>query len=247
VALLQDRKGLIEVDLPIRGNLADPDFKYGRVVISTLLNLLGKVVASPFSLLGKLVPGGGSGDDLQFVEFQPGSALLADDEVKKLALLEQALDERAGLRLEIKGTTDAVLDGAALRRRKLTDRLMTKIRRERGKSAEPVEISAEQEQRFVEELFAELQAKQAGVSEKTADQAESKPPTAEEMKERVLAEISVTDADLEFLAMERGEAVRTRLLESGKLESGRVFLLEAGAADPGHERVRTQLVLGAGS
>jgi hypothetical protein len=246
VALLQDRKGLIAVDLPIRGNLADPDFKYGRVVISTLLNLLGKVVASPFSLLGKLVPGGGSGDDLQFVEFQPGSAVLADDEVKKLALLEQALDERAGLRLDIKGTTDAVVDGAALRRRKLMDRLVTKLRRERGKPVGPEEVSAEEEQRFVAELFAELQAKQAGVSGKTAEQAESTPPSAEEMKERVLAEIPVADADLEFLAMERGEAVRTRLLESGKLGSGRVFLLEAGAADPGHERVRTQLALGAG-
>ncbi len=247
VALLQDRKGLIAVDLPIRGNLADPDFKYGRVVISTLLNLLGKVVASPFSLLGKLVPGGGSGDDLQFVEFQPGSAVLADDEVKKLALLEQALDERAGLRLDIKGTADAVVDGAALRRRKLMDRLVTKLRRERGKPVGPEEVSAEEEQRFVAELFAELQAKQAGVSGKTAEQAESTPPSAEEMKERVLAEIPVADADLEFLAMERGEAVRTRLLESGKLGSGRVFLLEAGAADPGHERVRTQLALGAGS
>jgi hypothetical protein len=246
VALLQDRKGLIAVDLPIRGNLADPDFKYGRVVISTLLNLLGKVVASPFSLLGKLVPGGGSGDDLQFVEFQPGSAVLADDEVKKLALLEQALDERAGLRLDIKGTTDAVVDGAALRRRKLMDRLVTKLRRERGKPVGPEEVSAEEEQRFVAELFAELQAKQAGVSGKTAEQAESTPPSAEEMKERVLAEIPVADADLEFLAMERGEAVRTRLLESGKLGSGRVFLLEAGAADPGHELVRTQLALGAG-
>lgn len=247
VALLQDRKGLIEIDLPIRGDLNDPDFKYGKVVISTLLNLLGKVVASPFSLLGKLVPDGGSGDDLQFVEFQPGSAVLADDGMKKLAVLEQALDERVGLRLEIKGTSDAALDGTALRKRKLMDRLMTKIRRERGKSAEPVEISAEEEQRLVAELFAELQAKQAGASEKTADQAESKPPTAEEMKERVLAEIPVTDADLEFLAMERGEAVRTRLLESGKLGSGRVFLLEAGAADPGHELVRTQLLLGAAS
>lgn len=246
VALLQDRKGLIEIDMPIRGDLNDPDFKYGKAVISTLLNLLGKVVASPFSLLGKLVPGGGSGDDLQFIEFQPGGAVLADDEVKKLAVLEQALDERAGLRLDIKGTSDAVVDGAALRKRKLRDRLLTKMRRERGKSAEPVEISAEQEQRFVEELFAEIQAKQAGVSEKTADQAESTPPTAEEMKARVLAEIAVTDADLEFLAMERGEAVRTRLLESGKLANGRVFLLEAGAADPGHELVRTQLVLGAG-
>ncbi|MBH0182713.1 MAG: DUF748 domain-containing protein [Nitrospira sp.] len=247
VALLQDRKGLIEVDLPIRGDLKDPDFKYGRVVISTLLNLLGKVVASPFSLLGKLVPGGGSGDDLQFVEFQPGSAVLADDGMKKLDALEQALDERAALRLDIKGTTDAVVDGAALRKRKLMDRLTTKIRRERGKSAGPVEPSAEEEERFVAELFAELQAKQVGVSGKASDQAESKPPTAEEMKERVLADIPVTDADLEFLAMERGEAVRTRLLESGKLGNGRVFLLEAGAADPGHERVRTQLALGAGS
>jgi hypothetical protein len=212
-----------------------------------LLNLLGKVVASPFSLLGKLVPGGGSGDDLQFVEFQPGSAVLADDEVKKLALLEQALDERAGLRLDIKGTTDAVVDGAALRRRKLTDRLVTKLRRERGKSAGPVEVSAEDEQRYVEELFAELQARQSVAPGKTPDQAEAKPPTVEEMKERVLADIPVTDSDLEFLAMERGEAVRTRLLESGKLGNGRVFLLEATAADPGHERVRTQLALGAGS
>ena len=126
------------------------------------------------------------------------------------------------------------------------DRLVTKLRRERGKPVGPEEVSAEEEQRFVAELFAELQAKQAGVSGKTAEQAESTPPSAEEMKERVLAEIPVADADLEFLAMERGEAVRTRLLESGKLGSGRVFLLEAGAADPGHELVRTQLALGAG-
>ena len=53
VGLLKDRKGLIEIDMPIRGNLDDPDFKYGKVVISTLLNLLTKVVASPFALDGE--------------------------------------------------------------------------------------------------------------------------------------------------------------------------------------------------
>ncbi len=74
VALLQDRKGRIEIDLPIRGDLSDPDFKYGKVVLSTLLNLLTKIVASPFTLLGKLIPGGGGGEELQFIEFQPGSA-----------------------------------------------------------------------------------------------------------------------------------------------------------------------------
>jgi outer membrane protein OmpA-like peptidoglycan-associated protein len=247
VALLKDRKGLIEIDLPIRGNLADPDFKYGKVVISTLLNLLGKVVASPFTLLGKLAPGGGSGEDLQFIEFQPGSASLAAEGMKKLETLEQALDERAGLRLEIKGTSDALLDGAALRQRKLTDRLATKKRREGGKPVAPEEITAEEEQQFVEELFADLQAKQAGAGEKTPEGAEAKPPTAEEMKQRVLAEIPITDLELEALARDRGEAVRNRLLESGKLANERVFMLEVGAAEPGHERVRTQLALGAGS
>ena len=59
VALLKDRKGRIDIDLPIRGDLKDPDFKDGKVVISTLLNLLTKIVASPFTLMGKLIPGGG--------------------------------------------------------------------------------------------------------------------------------------------------------------------------------------------
>lgn len=247
VALLKDRKGLIEIDMPIRGNLADPDFKYGKVVISTLLNLLGKIVASPFTLLGKLAPGGGSGEDLQFIEFQPGSASLSAEDIKKLETLEQALDERAGLRLEIKGTADTVLDGAALRKRKLTDRLATKMRREGGKAVAPEDITAEEEQQFVEELFAESQAKQAAAGTKTPEGTDAKPPTAEEMKQRVLAEIPITDLDLESLARDRGEAVRNRLLESGKLTSERVFMLEAGAAEPGHELVRTQLILGAGS
>jgi len=247
VALLQDRKGLIEIDLPIRGDLNDPDFKYGKVVISTLLNVLGKIAMSPFSLLGKLAPGGGSGEDLQFIEFQPGSAVLVADEAKKLEVLEQALNERVGLRLDIKGTADAVLDQAALRSRKLTDRLVMMKRREQGKAAGEEALSVEDEQRFIAKLFAELRAKQVDAAGKTAEPAESKPPTAEEMKQRVLAEIPVAEAELEFLARQRGDTVRDRLLNSGKLGNERVFLLDTSAAEPGHENVRTQLALGVAS
>ena len=75
VALLQDRKGRIDVDLPIRGDLNNPDFKYGRVLLETLGNLLTKMAASPFALVGKLIPGGGSGEELQFFEFEPGSVV----------------------------------------------------------------------------------------------------------------------------------------------------------------------------
>ncbi|MHC9063532.1 DUF748 domain-containing protein [Nitrospira sp. CMX1] len=244
VGLLKDRKGQIEIDMPIRGNLNDPDFKYGKVVISTLLNLLTKVVASPFSLMGKLVPGGGESEDgLQFIEFQPGSTSLTDEDVKKLEALETALDERAGLRLDIKGTFDTTLDRAALQAMKLHDQLFEMSGKPReAAGSNPDTLSPKDEQRLVEKLYAKLPP-----PDPSAASTELTQPTLEAMKQRVAAAIMISDAELETLARQRAEAVRNLLLESGRLTESRVTLLDSGAAESGHEKVRTQLALAAGS
>ena len=110
VALLKDRTGQITIDLPIRGDLNDPDFKYGKVVLSTLLNLLTKLVTSPFTLMSKLVPGGGENEDFQHIEFAPGAAAFGPEQQKKMTAFVKALEERPGLRLEITGTADPVRD-----------------------------------------------------------------------------------------------------------------------------------------
>ena len=237
VALLQDRKGLIEIDMPIRGNLNDPDFKYGKVVISTLLNLLGKVVASPFALMGKLVPGGGE-EDLQFIEFSPGSASPADSELTKLEALEKALDERAGLRLDIKGTTDSTLDVAALQKMKLRNQL---VAMSGGAKPDQEELSPKEEQRLVEKLYAKLPA-----PDPSATPAEPTQPTVADMKQKLEAAVQISTSELEALAHQRAEAIRRRLLDSGKLTEERVALLDTGVAESGHEKVRTQLSLSAG-
>jgi Domain of Unknown Function (DUF748) len=243
VGLLKDRKGLIEVDMPIRGNLNDPDFKYGKVVLSTLLNLLTKVVASPFSLMGKLIPGGGNEEELQFIDFEPGSAALLESEVHKLEALEKALDERAGLRLDIKGTSDSTLDRAALQRMKLREQLfeMKGIPRG-GANTDQVQLSPGDEQRLMEKLYAKLPA-----PDPAATPVESTQPTVEHMKQKLEAAIQISGAELDALAHQRAEAVQQRLLENGKLTEERMSLLDPGAAEPGHEKVRTQLGLSAGS
>lgn len=239
VGLLKDRKGQIEIDMPIRGNLNDPDFKYGKVVISTLLNLLTKVVASPFSLMGKLVPGGGENEEgLQFIEFQPGSTSLTDEDLKKLEVLETALDERAGLRLDIKGTFDRTLDRAALQAMKLHEQLLEMSGKPYGATEDT--LSSRDEQRLIEKLYAKLPPSDSTTT------TESGQPTIGEMKQRVSAAIEVSDAELEALARQRAEAVRNLLLESGRLTEERVVLLDSGAAESGHEKVRTQLALSAG-
>lgn len=238
VALLKDRKGLIEIDMPIRGNLNDPDFKYGKVVISTLLNLLGKVVASPFALMGKLVPGGGSEEDLQFIEFSPGSASLIDSELPKLETLEKALDERVGLRLDITGTTDSTQDTTALQTMKLRDQLFEMSGRAKS---DQEELSQKEEQRLVEKLYAKLP-----LPDSSAIPSEPTQPTVAEMKRRLAAAIKISPSELEALAHQRAETIRRHLLEGGRLTEERVVLLDTGVAESGHEKVRTQLSLSAG-
>lgn len=238
VALLKDRKGLIEIDMPIRGDLNDPDFKYGKAVISTLLNLLGKVVASPFALMGKLVPDGGSEEDLQFIEFPPGSASLIDSERSKLETLEKALDERAGLRLDITGTTDSTRDTPALQTMKLRDQLfeMSGLAK-----SDQEELSQKEEQRLVEKLYAKLP-----LPDPSKIPPEPTQPTVAEMKRRLAAAIQISPSELEALAHQRAETIRRHLLEGGRLTEERVALLDTGVAESGHEKVRTQLSLSAG-
>ena len=242
VALLKDRNGRIDIDLPIRGDLKDPDFKYGKAVISTLLNILGKVAASPFSLMGKLIPGGGDGEELQFIEFAPGAATISTSEIKKLDALMKALEERPSLRLDIAGTADPVRDRQALRLQKLMAAVQARWRTERGKPAASEEtIPAEEEQRLIKDLHDEHQKKTAPATPASKTDVPSKPPTFEEMKQMLAAATLLDEEGLRSLARQRADRVREHVTGEGKLSDERVFLLDVDLTASDHEQVRSRL------
>lgn len=113
IALLKDRRGQIVIDVPIQGNLDDPEFRVGRVVLRVLGNLLTKVATSPFALLGAAF--GGGGEELSTQRFTAGSVEPAAAEQARLDTLVKALVDRPGLRLELTGHYDAGADRDALR------------------------------------------------------------------------------------------------------------------------------------
>lgn len=121
LALLRDSNGVIEVDVPVSGDLSDPDFTIGRVVLRAFGNLLVKAAASPFTMLGSIADlAGFSAEDLGQVRFLPGSVELADGEADKLVALAKALNERPDLLLNIRGGVAPEADGLALLRDELT-------------------------------------------------------------------------------------------------------------------------------
>ena len=115
LALLTDRQGVVEVDLPIEGDMASPEFSVGQVVMRAFVNLLAKAAASPFTMLGSIADlAGFSSEELGQVAFEPGGTGLAGNEAEKLAALANALKDRPELLLEIRGAVAPEADGLAL-------------------------------------------------------------------------------------------------------------------------------------
>jgi hypothetical protein len=111
VALLKDRNGVIDINLPVSGSLDDPHFRIGPIVWKAVLGLVRRIVTAPFALLGSLF---GGGADLQYVQFAAGSAELGSAEQDKLGKLAKALSERPQLKLDIPLETLTAADAAAL-------------------------------------------------------------------------------------------------------------------------------------
>jgi len=121
LALLTDRHGKIDLDVPLSGRLDDPKFSVWPIVGQVVMNLLGKAATSPFTLLSKLV--GGGAEDLGFIDFAPGAADLDAAGLDKIQKLAKALYERPALAVEISPAVDPVADREAIAKVKLTEAL----------------------------------------------------------------------------------------------------------------------------
>jgi hypothetical protein len=125
IALLEDSNGVIDIGLPVRGNIDSPEFSYGALIWKAFTSLITRIATSPFRALGALLPGGGE-ENLNNVAFEPGMPTIPPPEKEKLAKLGAALQKRPKLKLTVQGRYNPETDLAELRsislRRKLAIR-----------------------------------------------------------------------------------------------------------------------------
>ncbi|MFZ5547230.1 MAG: DUF748 domain-containing protein [Pseudomonadota bacterium] len=244
VALLKDSRGVIDLDLPIGGSINDPEFSIGGVVIKIIVNLLTKALTAPFSLLA-----GGGGEDLSQVEFQPGTARLADGADVVIDKVARALAERSALQMTVTGAADPQSEREAIQAAWLDGRLTAEWRKERlraGHAADavaPTSWAPDERARLVRRLYADtpLPNKPRNV----LGLAKDIPPV--EMEALLRSSHVVSTDNARELALQRGLAVRDALLAKG-LPSERLFLaapkLRASGEDDAGWTPRVQLGLG---
>ena len=128
-ALLKDRHGVIDLELPVSGSVDDPSFRIGPVIWKVVVNLITKIVTAPFAMLGSLF---GGGEQLAYIDFPAGSAQMSDAEAQKLPKLAKALMERPQLKLDIPLHTISALDDDALARAALEQALASAAANAKG-------------------------------------------------------------------------------------------------------------------
>lgn len=229
VALLKGPDGTIDLEVPVEGNVDDPQFRIAGVVMGAFRNVIGNVVASPFKLLGSLV---GAGDSAEFgqIEFEPGSAEVTPPEREKLHKLAEALSLRPQLALDVSGAFDPEADLRALKERTVAQRIEQALAGQASAEA----LLRERRRAAVESLFAqnfpevELESVQAAFRRPedaaAPDGAQVLDSTAyvAELERRLVEHAPVGAAELEALAAERVAALHVALLEDSDVDPGRI-------------------------
>jgi hypothetical protein len=125
VALLKDREGNIHLNVPVHGRLTSPEFDYGEAAWGALRNLAIRLVAAPFSLIGKVFFTEDSRIETVNVDpvtFETARAAPTPEGTQQVGKLAAFLSGSPGIRLRVRPVT-TVADVTALRRQALEERL----------------------------------------------------------------------------------------------------------------------------
>lgn len=241
-ALLKDRDGIIELDLPVTGTLDDPEFRIGPIVWKLIGNLIVKVVSAPFTALASLFKGS---EEAQFVEFAPGSAALEPEAASRLAELGRALAAKPGLSIDVPLAPGLPLDRAALAEARLAELIERAPENARGGAA-PGRVP------FATLPLAERVAILQAVLARLGRAAPGAPAAAAETDGQAQLQaltraareaMEVSPAELEAVSRDRAAAVQAALLQGTGLAPQRVFIVAPGKALDAGTRVRLELTL----
>ncbi|MFC3650956.1 DUF748 domain-containing protein [Dyella humi] len=220
VALLRDSNGNIDIHVPVSGSLNDPQFSLGGVIWQAFVNLLKRAVTSPFRLLGSIGGGGGT-EDLGYVEFVPGSAVLDAQAQDKLAHVVDVLNKKTDLKLDITGRIDPSVDEQGLRKVTVDDMVQKEEADDIGTAAAkaaPVKPGTDDYNKYLAKAYKHDKIKKP---RDVIGLAKSQPP--EDMIKLMEANVTVDQDALRHLAERRADAVRQYL--GGKIDDKRVFVL----------------------
>jgi hypothetical protein len=228
ISLLKNRRGQIDVNIPVSGSLSNPQFSLSSLIWSAVVHLIERAVTAPFSLLANAFGGGSDGQasaqQLQYVAFAPGSAALSDSAREKLDTLAKLLIEKHEVKLALSGRADANVDMQGLRLAYVDDLVKKEKAKATSRGGQPVDpstvtLTPEEYSRYLKQAYDDADFKKPrnfiGLTKTLPD---------EDMKRALAYHANVNETSLHALADQRAQNVRQYLSE--KIDASRLEIAE---------------------
>lgn len=227
LTLLTDLNGLIDLRVPVSGDIDDPSFSLGSVIGSALVNLITKAVTAPFNLLGALV---GTEEDLQRINFSSGSGALNDAARARLDQLAEALVQRPAVKLIVSGRLHPQADRERLQLEGLNRELLA------GGLGE-------------QDLAGKSPAWESAIRSRYATRAPARvesqgEPSLSEQHDWLVGQVQVGDRELQALTEARSVAVKSYLVNDKGMAADRAVIEQLPPSDKKHKFSGVELGVG---
>ena len=226
IALLEDSDGIIDINMPVEGNVDNPDFKYGKLVLKTFANLIVKAVSAPFKFLGEAL--GINTEKLGNIDFEAGSFDLLPSEKEKLDQIASLLLKRPKIKLEFVTTYDNKKDKFALQTKILVKKLLEQSKIKNDKDLEnSLTIDLLEDLYLKNHSSDELNQIKKDIDKKYPDNKEvAKLKYRKTLIYIVISQQKVSEQMLQDLAKKRYEAIEYYLNEERNISHERFKLKE---------------------
>ncbi len=219
IALLEDSNGVIDLNLPVSGNVDDPQFSIAPIVFKAFVNLIMKAVTAPFSLLGAVF--GYDPNEINSVDFDFGKNDITPIQKETLDKITNILTKKQDLVLELAPSYDKQKDLYALKKANFEKIVNNEIPDKSNKDYEEDYID------LLKDLYEDFDKdaddlKQSYTKNDNLDLKAYK----KALEEFIIAKQNITQKDLEIMAKNRVENIKNYLVKDKSIPSKQIKVIK---------------------
>ncbi|MCT4534830.1 DUF748 domain-containing protein [Halodesulfovibrio sp.] len=244
LSLMRQPNGNIPINLPVTGNLNDPNFHINQIITSTLINVIVKAATSPFAVLGSVI-GEITPEEAKYVKFKPGYAAVTKSEADVLNKIGSVLAKKTSLKLECIGYYSADADTNGLKDRAVELAVIKKwydsLSRGTRKNIDlnTAKVPKYNYEKYLEQAYEDAPSR--GVDKRPSGLFGYDDQTRKQMEEYLRSTADTSPEALKKLAEDRANAVRETILKRYPTLKDRVKAVVGGSAKKGVPKSAVEL------
>ncbi|NVJ52707.1 MAG: DUF748 domain-containing protein [Campylobacteraceae bacterium] len=223
IALLENSDGVIELEIPISGNVDDPQFAIAPIVWKVFRNIIAKAISSPFTLLASVL--GIEADKIKSIDFKYGDTAIIESEKEALDNIAKILQKKRRLAINVTPSYHQIYDTSAIQDKKFEaflEKRMKKI------------VKGDEYKKALEELFEEtFKDKDLDAIEKSFEKTDKEGKKyfddkgyVQNLRKTLASLQEVSTEELENLAKERTQNILDYLIKEKKIDKNAVVIDE---------------------